>query len=328
MFTDLSGDDLRQYRSSQTCPSDFDAFWDDTLAAARRFDLDLALTPHPSPLVTLDTYDVRFNGYGGQPVRAWLRVPASTHEPLPVVVEMVGYGGGRGLAEDGTFWASCGFAHLHMDSRGQGATWSQGVTPDTNGVGPHVPGVMTAGIETAGDYYYRRLITDAVRLVDAVPEIAVADSSRITVLGTSQGGGLALAVAGLSPHVGSLVSYVPFLCDFPRAITVTDDEPYKEISRYLAVHRDKQEQVMHTLSYFDGVNFAKRATAPALFTTGLMDSTCPPSTVVGAYQEYAGPKALRIWTHNGHEGGGSDDDVRVATALKAGRGPDSVGDAQ
>jgi len=63
--------------------------------------------------------------------------------------------------------------------------------------------------------------------------------------------------------------------------------------------------VFETLSYFDGVNFAPRATAPALFSTALMDIICPPSTVYAAYNHYAAEKDIRTWPYNGHEGGGS-----------------------
>ena len=69
----------------------------------------------------------------------------------------------RGLAEDGIFWASCGFAHLHIDSRGQGSTWSPGDTPDNGPVG-QLPGMMTVGIDHPSSYYYRRLITDVSAL--------------------------------------------------------------------------------------------------------------------------------------------------------------------
>ena len=53
----------------------------------------------------------------------------------------------------------------------------------------------------------------------------------------------------------------------------------------------------------DGLNFAPRATAPALFSVGLMDEICPPSTVFAAYNHYAGPKDIRVWSFNGHEAG-------------------------
>lgn len=301
MFVDLHGAELLNYRSSQIDPEDFDEFWEKTLSEARSFAVDVQRRPVDSPVTSLTLEDIRFAGFGGQPIRAWLRLPLGTRGPLPLIVEFVGYGGGRGRAEDSLFWASCGFAHLEMDTRGQGATWSAGVTPDISVSGPRYPGVMTAGIESRENYYYRRLITDAVRSIDAALSLPEIDQAHIVALGVSQGGGLALATAGLHPAVTDLVSYVPFLCDFPRAITITDSDPYKEISRFLAVHRDMEPTVLETLSYIDGVNFARRARASAHFSTALMDPVCPPSTVFGAYNAYAGPKQIQVFPHNAHE---------------------------
>jgi cephalosporin-C deacetylase-like acetyl esterase len=36
-----------------------------------------------------------------------------------------------------------------------------------------------------------------------------------------------------------------------------------------------------------------------------MDEICPPSTVFAAYNHYAGPKEIKIWFYNHHEGGES-----------------------
>jgi cephalosporin-C deacetylase len=65
------------------------------------------------------------------------------------------------------------------------------------------------------------------------------------------------------------------------------------------------EQVFQTLSYFDGMNFAVRSQAEALFSVALMDLVCPPSTVYAAYNHYAGRKAINVYDFNDHEGGGS-----------------------
>ena len=46
------------------------------------------------------------------------------------------------------------------------------------------------------------------------------DGSQIAVSGTSQGGGLAIAVAGLSRDVAVLLAGVPFLCAIRRAIEI------------------------------------------------------------------------------------------------------------
>jgi cephalosporin-C deacetylase len=305
MFTDLPESALHEYRSAQIDPHDFDDFWMQTLKESRAFDLGLTLIPVETGLSTIDTYDVTFAGFRGQPIKAWLRVPMETRSPLPTVVQFVGYGGGRGHVLEDLLWASAGFAHLQMDTRGQGSVQGGGgQTPDPEGSGPQSPGFMTRGIDSRETYYYRHVFVDAVRTVDAALSLDVVDSSRIAVMGGSQGGGIALAVAGLVPEVAALISFVPFLCDFPRATVITDWFPYKEIGTYLAIHRGATKRVHETLAYFDGVNFAKRATAPAWFSAALMDLICPPSTVFGAFNNYAGKKEITVWPYNGHEGGG------------------------
>ena len=316
MFVDLPESELRSYRSLQNDPADFDTFWESTLAESQAFDLGVTLTPVDTGLTTINVYDVTFSGFGGQPVKAWLRLPAGATRPLPAVLQFVGYGGGRGRAIDNLLWASAGYAHFHMDTRGQGSVWSVGDTPDDAASGPQIPGFMTRGIESRETYYYRRVFTDAVRAVESARTLEAIDAGRVAVLGGSQGGGIALATAGLVPNLTAVIAYVPFLCDFPRATVITDDTLYKEIGQYLAVHRGKRDQVHETLSYFDGVNFAKRAKAPAWFSTGLMDLTCPPSTVFGAFNNYGGEKHITVWPYNGHEGGGIDDDALTLATLR------------
>ena len=87
--------------------------------------------------------------------------------------------------------------------------------------------------------------------------------------------------------------------------------------RYLSVHRDSVARVFDTLSYFDGVNFAKRATAPSLFSVGLMDPVCPPSTVYAARNAYAAPADIEVYPFNEHEGGQGFHWLRQADWLAA-----------
>jgi cephalosporin-C deacetylase len=101
---------------------------------------------------------------------------------------------------------------------------------------------------------------------------------------------------------------VPFMCDIRRATLICNTDPYVEVAHYLETHRTQVENTFRTLSYFDGVNLAKRAHAPALITTSLMDPICPPSTVYGMYGAYAGEKRMQLWQYNDHVGGGTDDE--------------------
>jgi cephalosporin-C deacetylase len=308
---DLSLDELQAYRPALSEPADFDAFWADTLAESRRAPLDATFSPTDFDLRTLEAFDVTFNGYGGQPIKGWLMLPRLRTDRLPCVVSFCGYGGGRGTPLDWLTWASAGYAHFVMDTRGQGSAWLNGSTPDfePDGGNPHFPGFMTRGVLDPKTYYYRRVFTDAVRAVEAAQAHPAVDGERVIVTGGSQGGGIALAVAGLgATHlrgVRACMADVPFLCHFQRATEITDTHPYQEIVRFCKVHRNEAERVFATLNYFDGVHFAARAAAAALFSVGLMDDICPPSTVYAAYNNYAGPKEIRIWPYNNHEGGGT-----------------------
>jgi cephalosporin-C deacetylase-like acetyl esterase len=139
--------------------------------------LDVSCTPVDSGLVAVETFDVSFAGYGGNPARAWLHLPARALRgdgALPGVVRYQGYNGGRGMPREHVFRASAGFAHLVADTRG---------------------------------------------------------------------------------------------------------------------------------SYFDGAMLGRRSSAPALFSVTLMDEICPPSTVFAAYHAYGGPKDIRGYPFNDHEGG-------------------------
>ncbi len=302
---DLPLAELRSYLPERHEPDDFDAFWTETIAQARAAGFAARFDAFDADLTTVEVEDVTFAGYGGDPIKAWLILPATRPGRLPCVVEYLGYGRGRGQPVEWLTWASVGYAHLVVDLRGQGGQWSPGETPDPHPAGgPQHPGFLTRGIESRDDYYYRRLITDSVRAVDATMEHPAIDPSRIAVAGTSQGGGLALAVAGLSLDVSVLLADVPFLSDVRRAITITDEAPYAELAGYLRIQRRAVDAAFATIDYVDGLNFAVRARATALFSVGLMDVICPPSTVFAAFNHYAGSKEISVWPYNGHEGGG------------------------
>ena len=305
MFFDLPLEELETYRPARSEADDFDAFWARTLEEARRFPLDVVFEPVDFGLATVETYDVTFRGFGGHPIKGWFMLPRQRSGPLPCVVEYIGYGGGRGNPYFWLLWSAAGYAHLVMDTRGQGSMWVPGDTPDpaAESGDPHCPGFMTQGVLSPETYFYRRVFTDAVRAAEAARDHPAVDAGRVAVTGGSQGGGITLAVSGLEPTVAAAMPDVPFLCHYQRAVSISDAAPYNEIVQYCKVHRDKSEQVFQTLSYFDGVNLAARATTPAFFSVGLMDVICPPSTVFAAYNHYAGPKEIQVWPYNGHEGG-------------------------
>ncbi|WP_309103624.1 acetylxylan esterase [Microbacterium sp.] len=303
-LTDLPLDQLRTFRPDVAEPADFDEFWTRTLEESRALASAPRIAPVATPITELIVEDLTFSGFGGEPIRAWITRPRSDR-PLPAVVEYIGYNGGRGAPGERLQWAAAGYVHVLMDTRGQGSGWgSGGDTPDPHGSDGSVPGFMTRGIQNPETYYYRRVFTDAALLIDAVADLPTVDADRISVTGGSQGGGISLAAAALNPAVRAAMPDVPFLCHFRRSVQLTPENPFKEVERYLAVHRGRVDEVFETLSYFDGVNFSRRISASALFSVALMDAVVLPSSVFAAFNHCGSPDAeIAVYEFNGHEGG-------------------------
>ena len=106
-----------------------------------------ASRPWRRPLRAVEVHDVGFAGYGGHPVQR-LAHAAGGGQRTPAA-------GGRvrrirrrpGLPHTHLLHACAGYAHFVMDTRGQGAGWGGGDTPDPAGSEPSLPGFMTRGIE-------------------------------------------------------------------------------------------------------------------------------------------------------------------------------------
>ncbi|MFE5175407.1 acetylxylan esterase [Streptomyces sp. NPDC056601] len=307
---DLPLDELQRHRPEPDEPADFDAFWQATLKSSAHPEPVIRVRPADSGLRLVESWDVTFRGFAGDPVRAWYTRPADEGELLPAVVEFAGYGRGRGLPHERLTWANAGYAHLLMDNRGQGDQYgSGGATADPHAAAPGGPGAAVRGLLDPHDYHYRRLITDAVCAVAALRALPGVDRDRIVAVGNSQGGGVALAVAGLVPDLAAALVTAPLLCGIRRALDLTDAGPYGEIAAYLAVHRGAEGAAYRTLGYVEGISFARRAHAPAHFGVGLRDMVCPPSGAYAACHRYgeltgANPgREIHAYPFNGHEHG-------------------------
>jgi cephalosporin-C deacetylase len=148
-LVDLPREQLEVYAPPRVEPDDFDAFWAMTLAGSRAAARPPVFESVAGPWRTVEVFDVTFAGFGGQAIRGWLVTPAGADERLPTIVQYVGYGGGRSSPHEHLAWASAGYAHFVMDTRGQGSTWSPGATPDIDpgSDGGQVPGFLTRGID-------------------------------------------------------------------------------------------------------------------------------------------------------------------------------------
>ena len=304
MLIDLPLDELRTYSPDLAEPPEFDHFWRATLAEVANHPLAATFEPvddtiyTPRRRVRRQLRRLWRADDQGLAVAARRRVVAAALR-REFHTAMAADGRCRSIISDRSPRAA---STLSWTRAAQGSSGSPGNTPGRRRLRAALPRLHDQRDRNRPQtYYYRRVFTDAVRAVEAACAWPQVDAERVAVAGTSQGGGIALAVAGLvSDRVRALVADVPFLCHFRRATEITDNPPYAEIKQYLACHRDRVDDVFGTLAYFDGVHFASRVQARSRFSVGLMDATCPPSTVFAAY--------------NARVGGENDSGVRVQRA--------------
>ena len=137
-------------------------------------------------------------------------------------------------------------------------------------------------------------------------DMADVDENRVGAHGGSQGGGLTLACASLEPRIKAAYPLFPFLCDYRRVWEMDlDINAYAELRTYFRAYDPKhlrEDEIFEKLGYVDVQNLAKRIRAKVLMVTGLLDTTCPPSTQFAAYNKIPSEKSYVLYPDYGHEG--------------------------
>lgn len=284
-------------------PPDYRSFWHTALDDARRHPLAVRRDLVDTGLTTVEVFDISFTGSRGRQVSGWLRLPRRRSGALPAVVHANGYGAGRLDAIDDLTWSAAGFAHLVVNTHGQGGGSS---------------GHLVDGITEPERYYYRGVFTDVARGIEAIRNLDEVDPARVAMIGNSQGGGIALGVGALVPDLVAVLAQAPFLTDAPEALYRATAPPWTELREYLAEYPDRADAVARTLAYVDGVTSARHASAPGWISAGVNDNICPVETARAAATAYAARVSLREWPDAAHEAGGSAD-RRAALAVLSDR---------
>jgi cephalosporin-C deacetylase len=68
MLYDLPLEQLRVHKPERIEPQDSDAFWNKSIEDAQNFDLNAQFSKVDYKLDLLETFDVTFCGYAGQPI--------------------------------------------------------------------------------------------------------------------------------------------------------------------------------------------------------------------------------------------------------------------
>jgi cephalosporin-C deacetylase len=259
---------------------DIPSFWRSTLSrlAAEPIESSIEDTHDPLPY---KTFRVEYRSLGGIRVRALLAIPVRGGEntkPFPAIVTAPGYGG----SQQGIMLSECqrGYAILQVFPRSQG--------PSAELWKIDGPEKLTWKLDQPQGAYYQGAYSDVIRGVDYLLTRNDIDRERIGIAGTSQGGGIALAVASLDPRIKTVVAHVPFLCDVRQAAH-TEGALVKKL---LDAAQMNDERHLRTLEYIDPLQLVPALKAPALLSSGGKDTVCPASTIRAVFDTMPGIKTL------------------------------------
>lgn len=262
---------------------DLAAFWQATRARLAGEPMEAEVEP-VSEALPYKKFKVTLRSLGGVRIRAWLALPIRGEgpaRPWPVIVTAPGYGG----LQQGVMLGECqrGYAILQVYPRSQGDSaelWK------IDG-----PDKLTWHLDRPEGAYYQGAYADVMRAIDFAVSRRELDGNRIALVGTSQGGGLSLAVAALDSRVKAVVAHVPFLCAFRLAART----PNSLVKKLLDQAGRNNEAAWSTLDYFDPLQLAPELRAPVLISAGGKDETCPAATIQAVYSRLPGVKSLHVY---------------------------------
>jgi cephalosporin-C deacetylase len=150
------------------------------------------------------------------------------------------------------------------------------------------PDKLTWRLSRPEGAYYQGAYSDVIRGVDYLVSRSDIDRDRIAIAGTSQGGGIALAVASLDTRLKAVVALLPFLCDMRRGARI-EGSLVKKLLDEAGVN---DEAHLRTLDYFDPLQLVFTLRAPALVSSGGRDTTCPAETIRAVFDRIPSVKSL------------------------------------
>ena len=302
-IVDMPLEELKIYQGRNPKPDDFDAYWDKALAEMRAVDPQVELKEAAFTAPGTQCYDMYFTGVNGARVYAKCLKPTKSSGKMPAVLHFHGY------TSSSSDWTSylpyvlAGFSVFALDCRGQG-----GKSEDVGGVvGNTHHGHIVRGLDEDDPQklLFRDIFLDTAELAKIVMEMDDIDETRVGAMGGSQGGALTIACSALEPRICRAAPQYPFLCDYKRVWEMDLAEgaygELKEYFRHFDPRHEREDEIFTRLGYIDLQYLAPRIRAKVMMATGLMDTTCPPSTQFAAFNKMTCEKKSVIYPDFGHE---------------------------
>ena len=273
-------------------PKDFETYWSG---------LKKILTAMPQEIkraVVLGTdsdngyncEDIEINCPGPKPVRGYFAKPekaAPKTLPIVLLVHAAGVKGSwcRSEPRNALLYAKMGTLCFDLNAHGMLNDQPDSYYSDLeNG---ELKTYWLQGVTNRDEVYFRGMYLRLLRTIDFLTKQPEWDGKRILVIGESQGGGQALVAAGLDNRVSAVVAIVPAMCDWFGTLAGRMGgwpQPFESNSA--------KKEMMKALPYFDAANILKDSKAIIYTEIGLIDMTCPSTSVYAAVNQAPGQKII------------------------------------
>lgn len=263
--------DFPNYRAEVTRPDDFHEFWDKTLNELKQVPMEPEMKLNESLSTdSIEVFEVSLRSLNNKRFWGWYTRPKKKGSyPAYYVCPPTGVyqpGGPARLPGVCTFSIAIHGFDLHLNDMPKG---------------PHPwKSYHTLGLESPETASWRWIYASLVRGMDFLSSRPEVDSNRIAVHGSSQGGGLALVLAGLDHRMKAVYPQYPGL---PRLDwTLKYETGYWPFKMNSKPKGQSDEQFFHTLSYFDAANFTPDIQCPTVILIGLLDWVTASGNLVNA----------------------------------------------
>ena len=274
-------------------PADFDEFWNGIKAELAKVPVKEIERKH-IPNKRADVYDVKISCIGDKPVSGYLCIQKNAKpKSLPAIV----YYHAAGVRSS---YICAGHNAILFNVNAHGILNGQSKEYYEKMRFGALKNYPRIGKESRDTIYFRGMFLRMLRSLDYVKSRPEWNGKVLVVTGGSMGGGQSIAAAALDPQVTLVVAGVPAIGDHGGNLAKIPRRPGWPQFYYA---KTAAPEVTKATSYYDNIFFARRVKCEVFLTTGLIDRTCPPTSVYLYYMNLkSAKKDLDVFPCGEHNG--------------------------
>jgi cephalosporin-C deacetylase-like acetyl esterase len=293
--------DPEKFQPGTNRPKDFRKYWKNEKKKLSALPMEVKTETIENTEKGFECSNIEINCTGPKPVRGYFAKPKNAApKSLPIVlfVHAAGVKGSWCLSQPETAvnYAKMGNGALAFDLNAHGMLNGQPQKYYDDLEAGELKGYFYRALEYREEFYFRGMYLRLMRTLDFLTSQPEWDGKRIIVIGESQGGGQALAAAGLDNRVSATVATVPAMCDWGGTLAGRKGgwpQPFSQPG-------DKQK-MLQTLPYFDTAHLLKNSKATIVTEIGFIDYTCPSNSIYSAINQSNGEKIVLGVPYRGHQ---------------------------